>query len=43
MTQRGAIRRLWPFERAKLRDHLLRLDLDDRVLFRVRCYRRAHL
>ncbi|HZA65555.1 MAG TPA: GNAT family N-acetyltransferase [Geminicoccaceae bacterium] len=26
------IRRLWPFERAKIRDHLLRLDRDDRLL-----------
>jgi GNAT superfamily N-acetyltransferase len=26
------IRRLWPVERAKLRDHLLRLDWEDRML-----------
>ena len=30
--ERGVIRRLWPFERAKIRDHLLRLDRDDRLL-----------
>jgi ribosomal protein S18 acetylase RimI-like enzyme len=28
----GAIRRLWPSERGKVRDHLLRLDRDDRLL-----------
>ncbi|MGH6916795.1 MAG: hypothetical protein ACREJ0_03725 [Geminicoccaceae bacterium] len=28
----GGIRRLWPSERGKVRDHLLRLDRDDRLL-----------
>ena len=28
----GVIRRRWPSERAKVRDHLLRLDRDDRLL-----------
>jgi hypothetical protein len=28
----GAIRRLWPSERGKVRDHLLRLNRDDRLL-----------
>ena len=29
---RGVIRRLWPGARARIRDHLLRLDREDRVL-----------
>ena len=32
MAARGVIRRLWSGERDKIRDHLLRLDGDDRVL-----------
>jgi ribosomal protein S18 acetylase RimI-like enzyme len=32
MATRGVIRRLWPVERAKIRNHLLRLDHEDRML-----------
>jgi len=31
MATPGVIRRLWAFERDEVRDHLLRLDPDDRV------------
>ena len=32
MATRGVIRRLWPVERANIKNHLLRLDSEDRML-----------
>jgi hypothetical protein len=32
MDAPGTIRRLWAIERGKVRDHLLRLDPEDRLL-----------